>query len=79
MTVKHFYPRADGRAVVSTGAADDLAEVSGIDRSSLTVIANPISPPAQIAASPGSEQLWKPGHARIISVGALKEEKNHFC
>lgn len=75
-TVRRFYPLAAGRVVVSAGAAEDLAALSGIDRTSLTVIGNPISPPAEAGPDPRAEQLWRPGHARIISVGALKEEKN---
>ena len=38
----HFFPKADGIVAVSQGAADDLARFSGVDRSSISVIYNPV-------------------------------------
>ncbi len=75
-TTRWFYPAADHRVVVSAQAADDLASLSGVPRGKFEVIHNPISPPASIATNPEVEQLWGKGGPRIITVGALKQEKN---
>lgn len=76
-TVRLFYPLADARVMCSAVAADDLAALSGIARDSIEVIFNPISPPERIASTPEIEALWGEGGARLITVGSLKEQKNH--
>jgi glycosyltransferase involved in cell wall biosynthesis len=76
-TTRWLYPAADFRIVVSADAADDLATFSGIPRDRFEVIYNPISPPAAIATNPQVERLWGDCDQRIITVGALKEQKNH--
>jgi glycosyltransferase involved in cell wall biosynthesis len=68
------YRWANARVAVSSGVADDLAALSGIRRAQFEVIYNPVPmrlEGAQLAA-------WG-GHcgARLISVGALKRQKNH--
>lgn len=75
-TIRWFYPLADHRVVVSARAADDLAALSGLPRDRFEVIHNPISPPPSLATTPEVERLWGDGEPRIITVGALKEEKN---
>jgi glycosyltransferase involved in cell wall biosynthesis len=76
LSTRLFYPLADARVVVSQGAADDLARLSGLDRDLFEVIYNPLP---RKEAVPGSkaDQAWQGGGARIISVGTLKPEKNH--
>ncbi|MBA3666269.1 MAG: glycosyltransferase [Sphingomonas sp.] len=78
-SIRLTYPLADARVIVSHGAADDLAEFGRIDRKSITVIANPVSPPgSDCASTPDIEAMWRQESSRIITVGALKSEKNHF-
>jgi glycosyltransferase involved in cell wall biosynthesis len=72
-----LYPRADFRIVVSVAAADDLARVSGLPRQCFEVIYNPIEPPPEIESTPEIEELWGDAGQRIITVGSLKEQKNH--
>ena len=72
-----FYPLADVRIACSKTAAEDLARLSGIARDRIEVIYNPISPPKRIASNAKVEALWKGKGPRIITVGALKEQKNH--
>ena len=76
-TTRLFYPRADVRVTCSAVAADDLAALAGIDRRSINVIYNPISPPATIEATPQVEALWGVGRGeRLINAGSLKTQKN---
>jgi glycosyltransferase involved in cell wall biosynthesis len=64
--------------VVSRQAADDLARISGIARDRIEVIYNPVGePPADRDPTPQIEALWKGASDRIITVGSLKEQKNH--
>lgn len=79
-TTRWFYPQADVRMLVSKGAADDLAALSGLPRDSLEVVYNPVPPPPAPTAVAVAEAkaLWGSGDgARIISVGTLKHQKNH--
>jgi len=46
-TIRTFYPFADARIAVSTGAARDVAQLSGLPISSFTVVPNPIAFPAR--------------------------------
>jgi glycosyltransferase involved in cell wall biosynthesis len=77
-TVRIFYPLADARVLVSKAAADDLARLSGIDRASLQIVYNPVgTPPEGLGRDAPIEALWGGADKRIITVGSLKEEKNH--
>lgn len=76
-TTRLFYPLADVRVLCSAAAADDLARLSGIARDRFEVITNPTEPPATIATNPRVEALWGEGRPRIITVGSLKDQKNH--
>jgi len=77
-SIRLLYPFADSRVIVSERAADDLAALSGIDRSSVDVIYNPIEAPTQHPKEyPEVEQLWGVNQGRILTVGSLKAEKNH--
>ncbi len=77
-TTRRFYPLADARVMVSDGAADDLAKLSGLDRATIEVIYNPVSkPPPSISSTPEIEAMWGTVENRILTVGTLKEQKNH--
>lgn len=78
LTVRLSYPLADKRILVSEGAADDLARLSGLDRSTFDVIYNPLPVPAPgLASTAEIESLWGSDGARILTVGNLKPQKNH--
>lgn len=76
-TVRVAYPMADIRIQCSKGAAEDLAELSGLPLDAFEVIYNPISPPAKLAGTKAIEALWKGGRPRLITVGSFKAQKNH--
>jgi glycosyltransferase involved in cell wall biosynthesis len=76
LTTRLFYPLADARVAVSSGAASDLSKLSGISLDRFTVIHNPVELPSVIQSSPEAEALWGSGRPRILTVGKLKEEKN---
>lgn len=77
-SIAALYPGADARVIVSAQAADDLAWLGGLDRSSIEVIHNPIAMPAEAPRTePAVEALWGPGPARrLLSVGGFREQKN---
>jgi glycosyltransferase involved in cell wall biosynthesis len=77
-SIRFFYPLADARIAVSRQAADDLARISGIERGSIDVVYNPVgAPPVSAGAGPDVDALWNGAAARIITVGSLKDQKNH--
>ena len=76
-TTRLLYPLADVRIACSKVAADDLARLSGVPRDRIEVIYNPISPPARIASNARVEALWHGKGPRLITVGNLKDQKNH--
>lgn len=76
-SIRLTYPLAHARVAVSAQAADDLAIVSGIARSSIETIYNPIErPPETRTTDTLATGLWNDSPARIISVGTLKAQKN---
>lgn len=78
LTSRLLYPLADVRVQCSSVAADDLARLAHLDRAQIEVITNPIEPPAVIAERPDIEEIWGVERgARLITVGALKAQKNH--
>jgi len=78
LTTRLFYLRADARVMVANAAADDLARLAGLPRSSLEVIYNPVERPVGSAVpSPEIEAMWGEADGRIITVGSLKQQKNH--
>jgi glycosyltransferase involved in cell wall biosynthesis len=78
LSIGLFYPKADARVVVSKQAGDDLARLSGIPRDSIELIYNPVAiPPAGSARNAEIERLWSTNDPRILTVGSLKEQKNH--
>lgn len=71
------YPLAHARVTVSSGVADDLARLGGLDRSAIAVIYNPAAR-GTLGTSHDDVDPWPPLHgARVIAVGALKPEKDH--
>lgn len=74
-TVGMLYPLAHARVMVSQDAADDLARMTGLDRSTLTVIYNPVVEPAE--SIPRADDEWQLEGVRFLSVGALKASKNY--
>ena len=77
ISARLFYPLADARVIVSNDAADALARISGLPREAFTVIYNPVIAPEPITSTPEVDRLWRGAGARILTVGALKPEKNH--
>jgi glycosyltransferase involved in cell wall biosynthesis len=77
-STKLLYPLADATVVVSEDAAADLAMISGIRREDLEVVYNPVPAPAVIEGTPDIEAMWGSSGKRILTVGSLKEQKNHL-
>jgi glycosyltransferase involved in cell wall biosynthesis len=77
-TIRLAYPRAAARVAVSHGVADDLAQVGRLDRESIQVIHNA----AATGVHPSEDReahAWTrstPG-PRVLTVGNLKEQKDH--
>jgi glycosyltransferase involved in cell wall biosynthesis len=77
LTIRRFYPLADGRICVSAGSAADLARIAGLELEQVTVVHNPIPGPLEhLVTSPEAELLWSGARARILTVGSLKTQKN---
>jgi len=77
-TMQLTYRLADVRVVVSEGVAEDLGRVSGLGRKAFTVIDNPVPPPEPVPVPDRIDRLWGVPHgARILTVGSLKQQKNH--
>ena len=74
------YRWADRVAAVSEGAAHDTARLAGLPKSRVTVLHNPIPlwPMPSAAARSSADAFWKcPQGARVLTVGSLKDQKNH--
>lgn len=77
-SMRLLYPRADERVCVSQGVVDDLAKLSRLDSASFRVIHNPIPPgPLTLPVPDHVERLWGSAGRRILTVGTLKDQKNH--
>jgi glycosyltransferase involved in cell wall biosynthesis len=76
-SMRLFYPLADFRTIISSRAADGLAQLTGLPRNSIDVLYNPISPPAEVATNADVERLWGDAGQRILCAGSLKPQKNH--
>ena len=74
LTTRMFYPLADARICVSHGSARDLAGLSDLAERAITTIYNPVPAPS---ASGASDELWGDAKAHFLSVGTLKDQKNH--
>ena len=74
-----FYPWADGIVTVSDGAASDVAHLTGLPRSRITVIRNPVIRPQLFtrAAEPATHPwLTGDGPPVILGVGRLHRIKD---
>lgn len=76
-TTRVFYPLADVRVLCSAEAADDLARLAHLPRASVEVITNPVEPPDMIAQTEDAQRVWGNRCPRILTIGSLKEQKNH--
>ena len=75
---KWFYPWADGITAVSTGVADDLTQATGLSRSQIDVIYNPIVTPDLLkkSNSPLEHPWFRSGEPPVIlGVGRLTAQK----
>ncbi|MDZ7750556.1 MAG: glycosyltransferase [Gammaproteobacteria bacterium] len=76
--VAHTYPWADGIAAVSDGVADDLAATTGLSRTAITTVYNPVVTPelpARAAAPPPHPWLADGGPPVIVGAGRLAPQK----
>jgi glycosyltransferase involved in cell wall biosynthesis len=74
------YRWADAVAAVSVGAAQDTALLAALPRGRVAVLHNPIPqrPMPLASALQRAEALWAcPRGKRILTVGSLKDQKNH--
>jgi glycosyltransferase involved in cell wall biosynthesis len=78
LSIRFVYPMADARIVVSHGAADDLARLSGLRRDKIEVVYNPVERPGSGHVAADADRLWGDAKPRILSVGRLKSQKNHL-
>lgn len=78
-SMRLFYPHAGGVVAVSQGAADDLAEFTGLPRSAITAIYNPVvgaeRTPSTAVLAPTA--WWNGKHKRVLAVGTLKPIKEY--
>ena len=78
VSTRLFFPLADVVLCVSEQSADDLAAISGIARDRIEVVYNPVAAPPSIVLIPSAiKSMWGDGEARILTVGSLKQQKNH--
>jgi glycosyltransferase involved in cell wall biosynthesis len=72
--IRRFYPWADGIVAVSKGVADDLAHATGLPRSAINVIYNPVITPElqEKLNAPLSHPWFMPGQPPVLlAVGRL--------
>lgn len=72
------YPSADGIIAVSRGVAEDLARATGIERSKITVIPNPVVTPDLLerARAPVDHPWYRAGARVVLGVGRLSRQKD---
>lgn len=74
-----LYPRADGIVAVSDGLAADIASVTGVDRSTVTTIYNPIVTDRlyELASESVSDEWLQSNKIPVLlSVGRLEDRKD---
>lgn len=73
------YPLADVRVGVSQGVCEDMAALSGLAAVQMTVIHNPVRQLASADADKrrAAEAIWNGAMQRVLTVGSLKDQKNH--
>ena len=76
--IGHAYRQADAVVAVSAGVADDLAATTGLPRSLIAVIHNPVVPADvdRLAAEPVEHPWLQPGHPPVVlGLGRLVPQK----
>ena len=79
-SMRLLFPGAKAIVTVSNGARDDFAKFSGIERSSISMIYNPVVHPLRTQSEEVVVSIlpeWKSTPFRVLTVGNLKEQKNH--
>jgi glycosyltransferase involved in cell wall biosynthesis len=79
--LRTFYPWATWIVAVSRGAADDLARTTGVPRSRVEVVYNPVITPVVLALAqrPPDHPWYAPGSPPVIlGVGRLTRQKDFF-
>lgn len=77
LSMRLFYPLASARVAVSSGVADDMARLSGVPRSEMTVIHNPAATGRLGSREIRPHNLPPLDGPLILSVGTLKAVKRH--
>lgn len=80
LSMRSLFPYADAIVAVSEGAAEDFADYTELPRKSITTIYNPIVEVEDMAHSAESElpdMIWSGARYRVLTVGNIKEQKNH--
>jgi len=80
LSMRSLFPYADAIVAVSEGAAEDFADYTELPRKSITTIYNPIVEVEDMAHSAESElpdMIWSGAQYRVLTVGNIKEQKNH--
>lgn len=77
VTMRAGYRMADARVGVSSGVADDMARLSGMDRAAFRVIHNPAATGQVIGNYGRPQSIAGPQGPLILSVGTLKAVKRH--
>lgn len=78
-TMHRLFPKVDGIAAVSRGAADDLARFANLDRKAVSVIYNAAMGAAKPRASAplAPAEWWTGPHSKVLLVSTLKRIKEH--
>ncbi len=79
LTTRWIYPLADAIVAVSDGVAEDMCRVSGLPRSRVTTVYNPIDfrNLSAMAREPLEEPWFAPGQPPVIlAIGRLEVQKN---
>ncbi|MFO1432056.1 MAG: glycosyltransferase [Candidatus Competibacteraceae bacterium] len=80
MLIQQWYPQADGIIAVSNGAADDLAQVTGLSRQLITTIYNPLDLDLianQATQTVADSWLLSGQPPVLIAVGRLEPQKDY--
>lgn len=72
------YRFADSCVAVSKGLAEDVAMLAAMNTGDIAVIHNPVRMPSSNVDTAPAEKLWgDAGGKRIVTVGRMKQVKNH--
>lgn len=77
--IRRCYPWADAIVAVSRGVADDLVRTTGVSRSLVRVVYNPVISPRmkELASEPVNHPWFAPGQPKmILGVGSLRAPKD---